>query len=155
MLFMKSKSGQMAFKERSALFTLRQRAAFILFDGRTAVADILLALAPMGLTQNDVQSLRDQGFLEPAPGQALVPTKASQSRGQTRLTPPERTGQERYLQAKPLATQVTSKLGLKGFRLNLAVESAANIQELVALLPKIQASAGWEACTELERALEG
>lgn len=155
MLLMKSKSGQIAFKERSALFTLRQRAVFILFDGRTAVADILLAMAPMGLTQQDVQLLRDQGFLEPAPDQALVPTKASQSQGPAPLIPPERTYQERYLQAKPLATQVTAKLGLKGFRLNLAVESAANIQELVALLPKIQATAGLEACAELERALKG
>ena len=155
MLFMKSKSGQIAFKERSALFTLRQRAAFILFDGRTAVADILLAMAPMGLTQNDVQSLRDQGFLEPAPDQALVPTKASQRRGQAPFIPPGRTDQERYLQAKPLATQVTAKLGLKGFRLNLAVESTGNIQELVALLPKIQATAGLEVCAELERALKG
>ena len=152
MLLIKSKSGQIAFKERSALFSSRQRAAFILFDGRAAVADILLAMAPMGLSPFDVDVMRDHGFLEPAIDPASQAGDASLmavSGGPVRLD------QDRYLKSKPLATQVTAKLGLKGFRLNLAVESAANIQDLVALLPKIQAIAGLEACAELERALKG
>jgi hypothetical protein len=45
-------------------------------------------------------------------------------------------------------------LGLKGFRLNLAMEPAADCDELLLLLPKIEAALGPEACQELSRALK-
>ena len=54
----------------------------------------------------------------------------------------------------PLATKVTAGLGLRGFRLNLAVEAASGYDDLLALLPKIQAAAGEKACIALERALK-
>lgn len=152
MLLMKSKLGQIAFKERSALFSSRQRAAFILFDGRATVADILLAMAPLGLDRFDVDVMCEHGFLEPAPGLASQAYDASSTQASYAPVPLD---PGRYLHAKPLATQVTAKLGLKGFRLNLAVESATDFEALVALLPKIQAMAGLEACAELERALKG
>jgi hypothetical protein len=60
---------------------------------------------------------------------------------------------ERYLLAKTLATQLTASLGLMGFRLNLAVEAAADCQGLRALLPKMQAALGPARCEELERIL--
>ena len=63
--------------------------------------------------------------------------------------------QERYLLAKPLATQLTASLGIMGFRLNLAVESASGTEDLRALLPKIQAAVGVRECQELERVLKG
>jgi hypothetical protein len=66
-----------------------------------------------------------------------------------------RSAQERYKDAKPLATQITAGLGLRGFRLNLAVESAAGYEDLVALFPKIQAAAGVQVCRALELALKG
>jgi hypothetical protein len=44
-------------------------------------------------------------------------------------------------------------LGLRGFRLNLAVESAGGYEELLALLPRIKEAAGANACAELERTL--
>ncbi len=55
----------------------------------------------------------------------------------------------------PFATNVTASLGLRGFRLNLAVEAASDHDALLALLPKIQALGGEKACIELERALKG
>ena len=63
--------------------------------------------------------------------------------------------QQRYLEGKALATQITAQLGLRGFRLNLSIESAANLKELIELLPKIQAAAGADHCKELEAALRG
>lgn len=65
MKFTKTEAGQLAFKERSRLFSARQRAAFILFDGRKTVASILEATAILGLTQVDVDYLVGQGFLVP------------------------------------------------------------------------------------------
>ena len=63
--------------------------------------------------------------------------------------------QERYSDAKPIATKLTAGMGLRGFRLNLAVESAAGFEDLLVLLPKIQEALGSKACRELERALKG
>lgn len=65
------------------------------------------------------------------------------------------TPQARYQAAKPLATALSARLGLRGFLLNLSVESAAGYEDLLRLLPKLQAALGAEACQELERALKG
>jgi hypothetical protein len=155
MLFTKSKLGQAAFKERSALFSLRQRAAYILFDGRATVADVLEKMAPLGVTQQDVDEMCEHGLLEPAP--EPLATDNSQRRSLASKFPVQSgwSDADRYLLAKPLATQLTARLGLKGFRLNLAVEAASDCNDLALLLPKIQAAAGVEACRELERVLRG
>jgi hypothetical protein len=155
MLLIKSKFGQTAFKERSALFSSRQRAAFILFDGRATVADVLGKMAPLCVTQEDIDLMCEQGLLEPASKPAV--TGSGPGPLFERKFPVESGGSaaDRYLLAKPLATQLTAGLGLKGFRMNLAVEAAANCEELALLLPKIQAAAGVDACRELERVLKG
>ena len=49
----------------------------------------------------------------------------------------DRTLQQPYRDAYPLATQLTAALGLRGFRLNLAVKSVGNIEQLVELAAKI------------------
>jgi hypothetical protein len=54
-----------------------------------------------------------------------------------------------------LATRLTASLGLRGFMLNLSVESAAGYDDLLKLFPKIQAAVGEKAARELERALKG
>jgi len=66
-----------------------------------------------------------------------------------------RTPQERYAEAYPLATQLTASLGLRGFKLNLAIEGAAGYDDLLALLPKIREAVGPEATRRLEQALLG
>jgi hypothetical protein len=167
MRLLKTELGQTAFKERSPLFSVRQRAMFILFDGKKSAADILSATAGMGATAEDVDALLAQGFLaqvaEPPPSAAPVPApavKASEPGAGTDTIDgtqyaDNRTEQQIYQDAKPLATKLTAGLGLRGFRLNLAVESAAGVPELLALLPKIQEAVGTKACRELERALKG
>ena len=40
-----------------------------------------------------------------------------------------RSHQDRYIEAKMIATRLTASLGLRGFRLNLAVESAAGFDD--------------------------
>ena len=61
----------------------------------------------------------------------------------------------RYRVAYPLATQLTAKLGLKGFRLNLAVEEAAGFEGLVDLLPRLRSALGSEGVRPLESVLIG
>jgi len=61
----KTESGQLAFKARSPVFSSRQRAAFILFDGKKTIASILGATTALGLTQADIDYLLERGLLAP------------------------------------------------------------------------------------------
>ena len=108
----------------------------------------------------------EQGFLAPAAGQVVAPvqtiavaTADAVELAEQSANPPQpvsdRSPQERYSEAKPIATKLTASLGLRGFMLNLAVESAAGYDDLLTLLPKIQDALGTKACRELERALKG
>ena len=158
MKYIKTEAGQLAFKERSVLFSSRQRTAFIMFDGNKDVAQVLAAMSGMGLTQEDVEHMVAQGFLIPAPGQAaLAQADAAQASAKEAAaeTFSARSPQDRYKDAKPLATQLTAGLGLRGFRLNMSVEAASGYDDLLALLPKIKDAVGPKACQELERALTG
>lgn len=153
MKYTKTESGQLAFKQRSPSITARQRSLFILFDGQKTVDQVLVATSGMGATLADVLSLVDQGYLAPVAEAAKVAAVAAP--GHVLMGPEGHSEQQRYLEGKALATQITAKLGLRGFRLNLSVESAANLKELIDLLPKIQAVAGADHCRELESALRG
>ena len=161
MRYTKTEAGQQAFKARSALFSARQRSAFILFDGVKTNAQLLAATAGLGITQEDIDHLVQQGFLVAAPGDFSPPpsvpsdVRALQEGDSAAPVVSTRSFQERYRDAMPLATRVTAGLGLRGFRLNLAVEAASGYEDLLALLPKIQAAAGEKACIALERALKG
>jgi hypothetical protein len=166
MPYAKTESGQQAFKARSAAFSARQRSAFILFDGVKTDAQVLAATGGLGITQQDIDYLVEQGFLAAtasftatgaavAPETPLVTNAADTSSVMDSPSISTRTPQERYRDAMPLATKVTAGLGLRGFRLNLAVEAASGYDDLLALLPKIQAAAGEKACIALERALKG
>ncbi len=72
-------------------------------------------------------------------------------------TPPAATpsldAQAHFLKAWPIATRLTANLGLRGFRLNLAVESAADLTKLKELAPRIKDAVGSEKFRELEIAL--
>ena len=114
MKFTKTDVGQAAFKERSPLFSARQRSAFILFDGQKTADQVLQATAGMGLVAGDIDYMVAQGFLAPTqatPATAL-PVVASaplieQAEDAALAVVPvsNRTPQERYSDAKPIATK--------------------------------------------------
>jgi hypothetical protein len=168
----KTDSGLQAFNTRSGQIAARLRPAFILFDGTKTDEQILSITGKLGVTQSDIDYLVQQGFLagqsssegirvdlDSPPQRIASPAVASQtpslSADNTSTPAATRTPQERYRDAKPLATMITANLGFKGFRLNMAVEGASGYDELLALLPKIQAAAGERACMALEWALKG
>ena len=66
---------------------------------------------------------------------------------------PSLDAQAHFLKAWPIATRITANLGLRGFRLNLAVEHAADLAELKELAPRIKDAVGDEKFRELEVAL--
>jgi hypothetical protein len=167
MRLIKTETGQLAFKERSPFFSGCQRSLFILFDGQKSVKQVLAATSGLGATQADVEHLIAHGFLEnaaaaPADVPGAVPVTAPMAL--TAATSPApgpdpaavgKSAQERYAEGKVLATRLTASLGLRGFMLNLSVESAAGYDDLLKLFPKIQAAVGEKAARELERALKG
>jgi hypothetical protein len=174
MAYIKTDSGLQAFNTRSAQIAARLRPAFILFDGTKTNEQILTITSKLGVTQQDIDYLVQQGFLSgPNAGEGIrvdltspMPQAAAQQPSASAPAPAAvpatqapaaatRTPQERYRDAMPLATMITAGLGFKGFRLNLAVEGAKGYDELLALLPKIQATAGERACMALEWALKG
>lgn len=145
MTYQKTEAGQQAFKARSPLLSARQRSAFILFDGVKSTEQVLAATSGLGIVAADIDHLVAAGFLEPVNGSVTIELPAEPVAA--------RTNQQRYSAAMPIATQLTASLGLRGFRLNLAVEAASGYEGLLALLPKIQDAVGVKACLPLERAL--
>lgn len=108
------------------------------------------ATAGMGVTRVDMEQLLGLGLIaEIAAPAAPVQVNAAPERISTR------TAQERYRDAYPVATQLTSSLGLRGFRLNLAVESVGSFEQLLELAPKIKQAVGPEKFAALDKALNG
>lgn len=150
----KTEAGQLAFKQRSADLGPRQRSAFLLFDGQRSVVDVLKATEGLGITQADIEDMLAKGFLEPLPRPPGNPAAgAGAASAATPTAPDTRTAAERYRQAYPLATQLTAQMGLRGFRLNLAVEAASGLDDLIALLPKLTEALGPNAVRAFKEAL--
>lgn len=173
MIYMKTQHGQSAFQSRSVPLTPRQRSAFILFDGKRDLQEVMKATAGLGVTLEDVIELVSQGLLAPQAPAAQAPAMASAATapasGSANTVPaplpalasaspgglPSATAQAHYSKAYPIATRLTAGLGLRGFRLNLAVEAAGDLDKLRELAPRIKEAVGAEKFRALEQALYG
>jgi hypothetical protein len=164
MKYRKTELGRQSFKDHNNQLSGRQRSAFILIDGLKDEAVILKALAPTGLDAADIQHLVGLGLIESVDTVRARPEVASTGGGPA--TDPQNSEygtnalpvlseQEIYQRAYPVASRLTSGLGLRGFRLNLSLESAAGYKDLMALAPKIRDAVGEEKFAELARALRG
>jgi hypothetical protein len=133
----KTTAGQQVLKDRSVALTPRQRAALILIDGKRSLADVLRQTTGAGVTPEDLELLFDQGLVTaraPEVPETTAPAPITQ----------QASPQDRYAAAYPIAARLTAGLGLRGFRLNLAVEAATNFDDLVALAPRIRDAVGAE-----------
>lgn len=174
MIYKKTEIGQTALQNRALALTPRQRSAFILFDGKRAVEEVLKMMSGLGVTADDVGHLLSLGLLAPTAdissvAPAVFPVDTALST-QTQIAPaaaqqtsaalsqqadgkPTLSAQAHYSKAYPVATRLTAGLGLRGFRLNLAVEAAGDLDQLKQLAPKIREAVGPEKYLELENAL--
>jgi hypothetical protein len=160
MILIKTETGHRVLKDRSVRLTPRQRSAFILFDGRRSVKEVIEA--GMGIVPEDIDQLVELGLLEqvvsevPASSPVQPDSPLSHPAPGAATQPPSvRSSQQRYKDAYPIATQLTASLGLRGFRLNLAVEGTSTFEQLHELFPKIQSAVGPDKAAALERALVG
>lgn len=136
--------------------------------------NVLAATAGLGVTREDVQYMADQGLLVPRPSAvpaslAAVAAPVAQPTAQgvedaagspaaavpAPAATSDRSAQQRYQDAYPIATQLTAGLGLRGFRLNLAVEGAGSFEKLLELAPKIRDAVGADKFASLDKALNG
>ena len=155
MIYTKTELGQAALQNRSLALTPRQRSAFIMFDGKRSTEDLLKATAGLGVTADDVSHLVALGLLAAsavAAPAALAPQPAADAAPGV-AGAPSLSAQEHYSRAYPIATRLTAGLGLRGFRLNLAVEAAGDLVKLQELAPKIKEAVGLAKFQELENAL--
>lgn len=158
MIYAKTPSGQAAMQVRSADISPRQRTAFIMFDGKRDSAEVLKATSVIGITVADFEHFVTIGFLAPVSPEvtaarvpladiAAVPLENVEEVKFSALS------QSNYSMAYPIATRLTAALGLRGFRLNLAVEAAGDLEKLKELAPRIKDAVGAEKFKELEDAL--
>lgn len=131
-----------------------------MFDGKREFHEVMKATAVLGVTQEDVDHLVSLGLLAAVPGNSApgVPTAAAAPPiravlSQTSDGQPTLSAQAHYSKAYPIATRLTAALGLRGFRLNLAVEAASDVDKLKELAPRIREAVGPEKFLELENAL--
>jgi hypothetical protein len=143
MILAKTSAGQQVLKDRSVPLTQRQRAALILVDGKRSIDEVLKATEAAGVARPDIEHLLQHGLVESPAPPADLPRHGARSM------------QERYAAAYPVAARLTASLGLRGFRLNLAVEAAGSYEDLLALAPRIRAAVGADHCLPLDRALRG
>jgi hypothetical protein len=154
MSIVKTETGLQVMKDRSVPLTPRQRSVFILVDGRRSMAELLAASAAMGVAQEDVEHLFELGLITdsvPTPSQAEQAQAVAQ--GEAVKEHNARSPMQRYQDAYPIATKLTASLGLRGFRLNLAVEAAGNYEQLLELAPRIREAVGPEKFASLDKAL--
>lgn len=147
----KTSAGLQVMKDRSIPLTPRQRQAFILIDGKRSISEVLKATAPGGVTPDDVQELFALGLIT-QDTDATLPMPLAPAAGPARAS--SLSSQERYSAAYPIAARLTASLGLRGFRLNLAVEAASSYEDLLALAPKIREAVGSEKFAPLQHALD-
>lgn len=140
MIPVKTALGQRVLKDRSIVLTPRQRAALIVIDGKRTIAEVL---QQAGAPPEDVSRLLELELITGMPAPGTVPEP------QPPISP-----QQRYAAAYPIAARLTAGLGLRGARLNIAVEGATSYDDLVALAGKIREAVGADKFAPLAAALQ-
>lgn len=157
MRYTKTDAGKQAIIDRSTSLSSRQRSALIIVNGERSLEVLLKMVEGLGITLADIQHMESQGLIAKIQEETPVISTNTSSAKNTAIDSNVQIGeaQQRYSKAYPLATQITAKMGLRGFRLNLAVEAAGSYSQLIELFPKIREAVGAEKAMDLEKALRG
>ncbi|WKB55001.1 hypothetical protein [Eleftheria terrae] len=146
MKYTKTSQGAEVIKSRSMPLGPRLRTLLLLCDGQRSDTEVLATTQGMGASAADMQELLALGLIEAVGGTprsigtpaAASSTSRPAAGDPAPVTPAAGVPADRYQLAYRMATQFTSELGLRGFRLQLAVESAMNLKDLQDLAPRIK-----------------
>jgi hypothetical protein len=155
MRYIKTDAGKLAVSDRSTSLSSRQRSALIIINGERSLEVLLKMVEGLGVTLADIEHMEAQGLIAKVVDAKPLETVAISSNVVIESNVELNEAQLRYSRAYPLATQLTAKMGLRGFRLNLAVEAAGSYSQLIELFPKIKEAVGAEKAMGLEKALRG
>jgi hypothetical protein len=155
MIYIKTELGRQALKERSESMPRKYHFPFMMCDGQRDHADILLSGASTGFLQGDLDNMVQLGFI------VLAPVKAVAEKPDVVIAPvvavpaqPTQLQANVFFDASQMATALSAKLGLRGFRLNLAVQTASSLSDLDALLPQLEKVLGADAVRPLANLLK-
>ena len=155
MIYVKTDAGRQALKERAESMPRKYHFPFLMCDGVRDAESILQANAVNGFTMADLEHMLQIGFIAPLavsskPASALALPSAEVSVPEP--TPSHKA--EIFIEAQQMATAMTAKLGLRGFMLNMAVESAHTLEALRELMPKIEAAVSKAEAERLAKLLK-
>ncbi len=166
LILKKTDKGLEALRSRDPALPKRLRTAFILFDGNKNVAQVMQLLpSSPALELEDIYAMLQAGWLEllnpslapqvparTAPSAATV-AATQQKAAASAQRPSIRNPADRYQQAYTVLTHMLGEMGLRGFKLQLAVEKADGYEGLLALLPRLQASFDAQKMRKIEKIL--
>lgn len=170
LILKKTDKGLEALRTRDPALPKHLRTAFILFDGNKSVGQVMSLLpttSPALLELEDIMRMVQAGWLEllkpsfaprvPAPSAPVAATVRATPTAVSTSTPAAAITNhgERYLQAYALLGVLTGEMGLRGFRLQMSVEKAADYHGLVALLPKLRTAIEPKKLRPVEKILLG
>jgi hypothetical protein len=145
-IYQKTEKGQDEIRTRAHHLDQRHRAVLLMINGEKTCADILTQLQPLGMTQAVFDALEHDGYIRPhvpsptavkaAPATAAAPTVAA-----TAAATSSEPSAEGYQRLYRFYTETISRyLGLRGYLLEMKVEKAGNVDELVALRETLKAA---------------
>lgn len=134
-IFDKTDKGREEIATRQHHLPPRLRTLLVLVDGKQSGDDLLQKVAGLGLTEDNLRELADNGFVQPvaaAPAQPIAATPAvaatSAPAAPSEAALPE--GQTQYQAIYHFYTEtIKSTIGLRGYGLQLKVEKAGSIED--------------------------
>ncbi|WP_439891240.1 hypothetical protein ACS7SF_00745 [Ralstonia sp. 25C] len=149
-IYQKTDKGQDEIRTRANHLDQRHRAVLLMVNGEKTCDDILLQLQPLGMTQAVFDELEQGGYIRmhmpgtAAPAKSVPPAPAPVA---TTAAPPApsaataEAGIDGYQRLYRFYTETISRyLGLRGYLLEMKVEKAGNVEELVALRETLKAA---------------
>lgn len=146
-IYDKTDKGREEIATRKYQLAPRLRSLLVLIDGKQTVADLLKKIVGLGLNEQNIHDLFEQGLIAEsanaiAPAVAVPVAAVEKDTGdvlddsKTKTTPklmisdnPEENGRRVQAISKFFNETVKSTLGLRGFAFQLKVERASNLQE--------------------------
>jgi len=142
-VFDKTDKGREEIATRTYRLPPRLRPLLVLVDGKQDGAQVLQKLRGLGLTEQSMRELLDQGFIRPLPGAGSVAGSASDATASTQSAHPRPAaidapvlpeGQNQFQSIYRFYTEtIKNTLGLRGYALQLKVEKAASVDDFHAL----------------------
>ena len=148
-IYQKTEKGQDEIRTRANHLDQRHRAVLLMVNGEKTCDDILVQLQPLGMTQAVFDELEGGGYIRPHLASSTTvkavstdePAPAPASASAVPAVPSKEPAAEGYQRLYRFYTETISRyLGLRGYLLEMKVEKAGNVAELVALRDTLKAA---------------